>query len=150
MINQVLEESNARLCVDCGKCVAVCPMAEMYEDFSLDISPRGIIKKALSPDHLLGDILEDAALWRCTGCDAGSRVCPEGVSCRDMIQGLRELAMEKNRNTKVCSCARCGVMVTTLPVSDYIQKQLAGKRLDYLDLCPACRQQVYMERNTMG
>jgi hypothetical protein len=40
-------------------------------------------------------------------------------------------------------------MVTTLPVSDYIQKKLTGKKIT-LNLCPACRQQVYMERNTLG
>lgn len=150
MINQVLEASNARLCVDCGKCVAVCPMAEMYADFSMDISPRGIIKKALSSDCLPDDILADAGLWQCVGCDAGTLICPEGVSCRDLIKGLRKLAMEKNKDQRTRSCARCGSVVTSLPVSDYIKKQLAGKRLDYMNLCPSCRQQVYMERNTMG
>lgn len=153
MINKVLEQSGAMLCVDCGKCVAVCPMAEMYEDFSMDISPRGIIQKALSqdftPGDILGDILGDAGLWRCIGCDAGTRICPEGVSCRDLVKGLQTLSMEKRVDQNILLCTRCGLGVTSLPIAYYIQQQVNGKKLDYLSLCPACRQQVYMERNTM-
>lgn len=146
LINKILEDSGAVFCVDCGKCVAVCPMAEMYQDFSVDISPRGIIQKALRREN----ILEDAGLWCCVGCNAGAQVCPEGVNCRELIQGLRNEAIKQNLNGKIQSCSRCGAMVTTLPVSDYIQKKLTGKTIRYLNLCPACRQQVYMERNTLG
>lgn len=145
MITQVLEQSGANFCVDCGKCVAVCPMAHMYQDFSVDISPRGIIQKALTTEN----ILEDAGLWFCIECNAGAQACPEGVNCRDLIAGLRKAAIKMNPERKIRTCTRCGATITTIPIADYIQKQMAENTMTYLNLCPTCRRQVYMERNTL-
>ena len=44
---RIIDEKKLSLCVECGKCVASCPMAEFYDRFSFLFSARGIIKKAL-------------------------------------------------------------------------------------------------------
>mgnify|MGYP001474528224 CR=1 FL=1 len=65
----------AALCVECGKCVTVCPMAEMYADFGWETSPRGLVQLALAgPELLTGQ-----GLWRCTQCEACTRTCPCGA-----------------------------------------------------------------------
>lgn len=145
MIQQVLEQSGAALCVDCGKCTAACPMAEMYKDFSLDMSPRGMIQKALKGE----DVTTLPGIWNCVGCNSGTDVCPEGVSCRDFVKGIRQIALDRGETGKIISCTRCGVMVTTLGVTRYLGEKLPGAALAYLTLCPDCRRQVYLERNTL-
>jgi heterodisulfide reductase subunit C len=145
MIRMVLEESKAFFCVDCGKCTAVCPMAEMYPEFSQEMSPRGIIRQALLSDN----ILQNDCLWYCPGCHAGTRICPEGVSCRDLVAGLRKLAMEKYPESQALVCTRCGALVTTRPVLGYIHNHLGEKQNTISCLCPFCKRQVYMERNTI-
>ncbi len=92
-IEEAKKLSGAPGCVECGRCVAACPMAEMYVNFGIEMSPRGIIKKTLVGDN----IVEDKNIWYCTECNSGTDACPQGVSCRDLIRKLREAAIEENR-----------------------------------------------------
>ena len=46
-IDEIVNESKLSYCVECGKCVVACPMREIYQQFSYELSPRGISKKVL-------------------------------------------------------------------------------------------------------
>jgi heterodisulfide reductase subunit C len=142
-INDILRSAGVYSCVECGKCVAVCPMYEMYPDFSIKMSPRGIIKKAL----LTGDILSDENIWYCTECNACTDICPEGVSCRDLIRGLRKITLEKGLVRNMSTCRDCGVAFVPAPVMGYIHHGLNDKPLNFLDICPSCRRKAYLLRN---
>lgn len=142
-LDEILTDAGARGCVECGKCVAVCPMVEMYADFGWEMSPRGVVRRAMNED----DILHDPAIWNCTGCNAGTEVCPEGVSCRDLIRGLRELAVETGLAPKIRNCVICGAPFAPLPVDEFVRKRLNGKTGNYLETCSACRQRRYAQRN---
>jgi heterodisulfide reductase subunit C len=142
-IEAVLDDTGAYRCVECGKCVAVCPMADMYPDFSITMAPRGIIKKAL----LSPAILSDKFIWYCTECNAGTEVCPAGVSCRDLIRGLRKLAVDEGLAKALTTCSHCGQGFMPVPVADYLKGRLKGVVFNYMDLCPFCRRKVYMRRN---
>ncbi|WP_319524729.1 4Fe-4S dicluster domain-containing protein [uncultured Desulfosarcina sp.] len=144
-LEEVLTAAGACGCVECGKCVAVCPMVEMYADFGWEMSPRGMIRRALTDDA--DALLQDPAIWYCTGCNAGTRVCPEGVSCRDLIQGLRQLAIEAGMASRIRNCVICGAPFASLPVDDFVRKRLNGKTGNYLETCSACRQRRYAQRN---
>ena len=130
-------------CVECGKCVAVCPMQDMYPGFSIEMSPRGMIKKALFER----DLLKDANLWYCTQCNACTDICPEGVSCRDLIKALRDLAFEKGLVEQVRICRSCHAAYGTVPVFSYLSDRLKGRLSRYLELCPSCRRDLYLRRN---
>jgi len=143
-VEVIAQASGAYQCVECGRCVAVCPMAEMYPNFSIEMSPRGVIKKAL----MTNDILGDECLWYCTECNAGTDVCPEEVSCRDLVRGLRGLAIKTGAAKNVRTCQSCGELYVPVPVMDYIDERLGGKPLGYLDMCPSCRRRHYLMRNT--
>jgi len=139
--------SGAYSCVECGKCVAVCPMAEMYTNFSIEMSPRGVIKKTLTGN----DIITDENIWYCTECNAGTDVCPQGVSCRDLIRDLREIAIKENAVENLKYCTRCGKQFLSIPVKDFVFEKLREEPpnvLDVLELCPSCRREIYMLRNT--
>jgi len=142
-IHEIMKACGAYACVECGRCVAVCPMAEMYPDFSIEMSPRGIIKKAL----MSVNILEDEYIWYCTECNAGTDVCPAGVSDRDLIKGLRRLAIENGVVKDIRTCRSCGEQYFPVHVMEYISDKLAGEPREFLEMCPACRRKVYLMRN---
>ena len=43
----ILSARGAHLCVECGKCAALCPMAETASEYSRLTSPRGVVQQAL-------------------------------------------------------------------------------------------------------
>ena len=139
----IIRDSRAYSCVECGKCVAVCPMAEMYPNFSIEMSPRGLIKKVMMSHNTI----EDDSIWSCTECNAGTDVCPERVSCRDLIMGLRRLAIDRDKVRDVKTCSSCGAVYAPVPVLDYLHDKLKQMPANYLDLCPSCRRQIYLSRN---
>jgi len=146
-IEEAKRVSGACGCVECGRCVAACPMAEMYANFSIEMSPRGMIKKTL-----LGyPVVEDKNIWYCTECNAGTDVCPQGVSCRDLIRTLRGAAVAGNllENAQICKC--CGRPFAALPVENFIRGRLKEEPPNVRDLltaCPSCRREIYLKRNT--
>ena len=142
-IIDLAKASGAYGCVECGKCVAVCPMAEMYPNFSIEMSPRGLIKKVMMSNNTL----EDESIWYCTECNGGTDICPEGVSCRDLIKGLRRLALADGFVKDPKKCALCGALYASVPVFEYLYDKLKGIPSNYLSICPSCRRIQYMGRN---
>jgi len=146
-IAEAILSSGAGSCVECGRCVAVCPMAEMYSNFSIEMSPRGVIKKALTGNA----IITDENIWYCTECNAGTDVCPQGVSCRDLIRALREIAIEEKMVEGLKQCSRCGRRFLPIPAKNFVFERLREEPtnvLNTLELCPSCRREIYMLRNT--
>ncbi len=136
-VDQLLQETRALLCVECGKCASACPMTEIFEDFSYEVSPRGIVEKALFGF----DVLTDVGIWFCLTCDVCTQLCPAGVRFRDFVQGVRALAVEEGVTEHGLFCERCGQYVLPIHTVDYIQEKLDGEEVpaEYLSLCPRCR-----------
>jgi heterodisulfide reductase subunit C len=141
---RALSEVSALFCVECGKCTAACPMAEMYPNFSWDLSPRGIVQQALGGS----DLLNGQALWCCTQCHACTRTCPAGVDCCGLVARLRPLARLAKDASEVGVCADCGGELPPGPVLDYLRSVLPEVELRYLRLCPTCRRQAYVRNNS--
>jgi L-lactate utilization protein LutB len=140
----VLSDAAALFCVECGKCTAACPMAEMYPGFSWDLSPRGIVQRALRGR----EILSGQSVWCCTQCQACTRVCPAGVNCSGLIAGLRPLARIATGKSESGGCVDCGADLLPQPVLDYLHSVLPAAELNYLKLCPACRRLAYVRNNS--
>ncbi|MHC1725413.1 MAG: 4Fe-4S dicluster domain-containing protein [Syntrophobacteraceae bacterium] len=142
---RALSEASARFCVECGKCTAACPMAEMYPGFSWDLSPRGIVQQALRGQ----EILNGQAVWCCTQCRACTRTCPAGVDCCGLVEHLRPLARGTAGISDTGICAECGAELPPRPVLEYLRSVLpGGADLCYLSLCPSCRRQAYAKNNS--
>ncbi len=145
-IRQIGKEAGVDRCVECGRCTAVCPMAEMYVNFSIAMSPRGIIKKALTGEALAAD----RNLWYCTECNAGTDACPQKVSCRDLIRSLRRLVLEEGKAEGMSLCPSCGGPFLALPVEEFVLGRLKEEPPNvqkWLKLCPACRREGYLRKN---
>jgi heterodisulfide reductase subunit C len=137
-VSVLMKETGAYFCVECGKCTSACPMTEIFEDFSYEASPRGIVEKAL-----LGfDLLTDVGIWLCLTCDVCTELCPAGVRFRDFVQGVRAAAVEEGITEHGAFCERCGKFVVPLHTAEYIRQKVKGDHAadEYLRLCPSCRQ----------
>jgi len=143
-LTKIIEEKKLSLCVECGKCVASCPMAEFYDRFSFLFSARGIIKKAL-----LGlDILRDSNIWFCLECDTCAKLCPAGVKYAEFVEDIRQLAIRKGITKNSMVCPRCGRYYLPLPTVERLKEVLAGKGLsdEFVELCPQCRRDNVAEK----
>ena len=118
-------------------------MVDMYPSFSYEMSPRGLLMKALGEP----DIIEDMSIWYCTECNACTETCPEGISCRKLVQGLKKIALARGLVKNAKTCSACGLVYAPVPVLEYVHHRLRAIVAGYLDLCPSCRRQVYLSRN---
>ncbi|MEN3203078.1 MAG: 4Fe-4S dicluster domain-containing protein [Atribacterota bacterium] len=75
------------LCFSCGVCTATCPVAEIEEDFN----PRRIIHQVLLGDR---SVLSSRSIWMCAACFRCVAHCPQGVEFANVLQVLREMAVE--------------------------------------------------------
>jgi Fe-S oxidoreductase len=78
---KTLKDANAFLCLECGKCTAVCVVARYNRSYS----PRRLISQALAG----GRLPEPQELSICLTCMACDARCPSGVRFVDLIRELR-------------------------------------------------------------
>jgi heterodisulfide reductase subunit C len=136
IIEQLAKQHALLLCVDCGKCVAVCPMWEIFDDFSYEVSPRGVIKMALSGQATLAHV----GVWVCLTCDLCTRLCPMGVRFRDFIEAARQLALEAGAAEHGYFCQECGAYLCPEHTVAYLRQTLGEAGEELLGLCTRCRQ----------
>ena len=137
----ILKVHNAFQCVECGKCVALCPMAETSPGFSRVKSPRGVVQQALRG-------MEDKpGVASCLQCRSCSQTCPAGVDVAGLIADLRRV--QARSQLSVCSC--CGAPMLPADAGRYLEGAVnAGfeGELSYASLCPACRRRAYVRNNS--
>jgi Fe-S oxidoreductase len=123
------------LCVQCGKCAAVCPMGKLFSDFSYEASPRGVIERAL-----LGFAMEGhAGLWFCLTCEVCTDLCPAGVRFRDFVAELREHLVEEGDTEHGSFCRGCGAYLWPRHTLEHLKGALGEAAEAHLGLCPRCR-----------
>ena len=153
-IRQLLKDTRAFACVECGKCSAACSMASMYTDFSLHASPRAFVQQALR----LGRAKQPFDLWRCLQCGNCTAICPAGVDVAACIAALRKLGAGEQAGLDR-ACGRCGRELMPLPAWQWLKTRIPPHKEDeeagparsgYSGLCPACRRLAYAYNNTVG
>jgi len=86
VIKQIIKNTKAYYCLECGKCTAVCPISRREPAYS----PRLTVEKVLWGEG--EELLTDALLWSCLTCQRCSTRCPSDVHYVEFIRGLRALA----------------------------------------------------------
>lgn len=87
-LTTALRENRAYLCLSCGKCTAVCPMARKDAGFS----PRRLVERAVNDDP--STWLGGEEIWKCLTCLRCSLLCPGDVHFSEFTRDLRALARE--------------------------------------------------------
>jgi heterodisulfide reductase subunit C len=141
VLEQVIQRYGLALCVDCGKCVAVCPMGEIFDDFCYEISPRGVIEAVLIEGEAA--LLEASQLWFCLPCDQCSSLCPAGVRFRDFVEASRLQALQRGVREHAQFCRGCGSYLWPTHTVGYLKRKLGETAGDTLTLCPRCRRYAF-------
>ncbi len=135
-IERLVNEYGFFLCVECGKCVAVCPMGEIFKDFTYEVSPRGVIEKVLLDE----EIPDDSRLWFCLTCNLCTSLCPAGVRFRDFMEAARHLIVQAGDAEYAAFCRNCGTYLWPRHTVEYLKQTLGEAAEELLTLCPRCRQ----------
>jgi heterodisulfide reductase subunit D len=103
-LQSVINETKIRLCLDCGKCTVVCPVAKYDEGFN----PRRIVQEILKQN---GRGLVDENIWHCIGCNMCMERCNYNVKFTEFIRFLRSKSLSQGAEIK---CSHSGIPQATM------------------------------------
>jgi Fe-S oxidoreductase len=87
-LSAALTSTRATLCLDCGKCTSICPVAR----FNRSYSPRRMLLRATQSRD--DGLLKDPSLWDCLTCKLCEERCPSQVDYIGLMQELRTVAQQ--------------------------------------------------------
>jgi Fe-S oxidoreductase/coenzyme F420-reducing hydrogenase delta subunit len=87
-VEAIMSQTDAYLCVECGKCTASCPVARRDTDFS----PRATVEQSLENMH--SELETSRQLWDCLTCRTCEERCPYNVKFSEFIRDSRVEARE--------------------------------------------------------
>ena len=113
-------------------------MSEIFDDFSYDLSPRGIIGSISAGEGI--EALNAERFWFCLTCDLCTNLCPTGVRFRDFVEEIRLLAIGSGITEHSLFCRNCGKYLWPRHTMKYLKQALGEAANEILTLCPNCRQ----------
>jgi heterodisulfide reductase subunit D len=119
-LKNVANETKIRLCLDCGKCTVVCPVARYDQGFN----PRLIVQGALRQNS---HEPVDESIWSCIGCNMCVERCNYNVKFTDFIRFLRSRALSEGFEVK---CSHNGIPQVTMHMM--ANKDIKQDRLKWL------------------
>jgi len=133
-IDQLIKDTRAHDCVECGKCTSVCPVATLNPDFA----PRLIVVKAL--EGVEANIREERDIWSCLTCALCSDMCPYKVDYCEFVRGMRTEAVFQGADPH---CSQGGLIQAVARIQSH--PGLKQQRLKWVtaDLKTADRGDVY-------
>jgi heterodisulfide reductase subunit D len=87
-VKQLIDDTGAFDCVECGKCTTVCPVAKLDPKFA----PRTVVLRAM--EGIVENIANDRDIWTCITCEQCNVMCPYKVDYSGFIRGMREEAAQ--------------------------------------------------------
>ncbi len=115
---EAIKLTGARLCLDCGKCTAVCPVARANGSFS----PRKIVANVVAGDE---DALKDETIWHCLTCKLCSERCPSDVDYVDLTKVVRVDAYNGGKEA-LCSHGSAFQLLMRIMTSPELKQQRMG------------------------
>jgi len=85
---ELIKDSRAYYCLECGKCTARCPIARVDKSFSPVFNIAQTIR---GYDQ---EIQRNGAIWACMICEACSNACPSDVDYPRLVLGMRAEAFQ--------------------------------------------------------
>lgn len=78
-----------KLCFQCGKCEATCPIRRFDDSYR----PAQIIRAAML--GLREEVLSSKMIWMCAVCFSCTERCPQGVKFTDIMRIIRNMAVRE-------------------------------------------------------
>jgi len=120
-VKQLIEDTGAFDCVECGKCTTVCQVAKYDTDFA----PRTIVLRSM--EGIVENISSDRDIWSCVTCEQCNAMCPYKVDYSGFIRGMREEAVALGA---VPTCSKGGLIHATQRIM--ARTDLKQRRLDWV------------------
>ena len=121
-VQEIIKNTKAYYCLECGKCTSVCPISRREPDYS----PRFTVERAIWGEGEA--LLTDALLWSCLTCQHCSERCPSDVHYVEFIRDLRALARGEGEEGL---CTHGEAIQTWMRMMT--SPELKQNRLDWLD-----------------
>ena len=86
-----LSGESFKLCYQCGKCSAGCPVA-----FAMDLLPNQVMRCVRL--SLSEELAASATPWLCAACMTCSVRCPKGIDIAAVMEALRQLTLRENED----------------------------------------------------
>jgi heterodisulfide reductase subunit D len=119
-IEREIKDTNIRLCLDCGKCTVVCPVAQHDPAFN----PRLIAQRRLSQNSHGSS---DETIWSCLSCYMCVERCNYHVKFPKFIHALRAESLAEGTQIQ---CSHGGAMQTMMRLM--AREDLQQNRLGWL------------------
>lgn len=87
-VQPIIQRTHAYLCLDCGKCTGICPLARVNSGYS----PRRIVERVVYGEA--ETVISDPRLWACMTCGLCSAICPSSVDFSRFIVEMRAEAFQ--------------------------------------------------------
>ncbi len=84
---------NLRLCYQCGKCSAGCPVS-----YAMDLTPRQVMRAIQF--GLTEEVLDSSTIWLCLSCQVCTARCPREIDIAKVMEALRHLALVEKREVR--------------------------------------------------
>jgi len=117
-IEREIKETNIRLCLDCGKCTVVCPVAQHDPAFN----PRLIAQRRLSQNSQGS---RDETIWSCLSCYMCVERCNYHVKFPRFIQSLRAESLAAGAQIQCSHGEALQTMMRLMAREDLQQKRLS-------------------------
>ncbi len=122
LLPAVIARTHAAVCLECGKCTAVCAVARRDGSFS----PRRLVEEIIQ--GRAAEVLQNRALWSCLTCRACHERCPQGVDYIGFVRGVRAVARQEGG---LAPCSHGGVLQTVMRLT--ADPAHRPDRLDWLE-----------------
>ncbi|MFH0822571.1 MAG: (Fe-S)-binding protein [Pseudomonadota bacterium] len=86
-LSDIVAQTQAYYCLDCGMCTGSCPVARVSPDFS----PRLMVEKTLMDEE--DDIFRSPNIWSCLSCGQCSVRCPARIDYPEFVRQVRAEAV---------------------------------------------------------
>jgi heterodisulfide reductase subunit D len=121
MLEELHKKTKAYLCLDCGKCTAVCPVSKVNHRFS----PRRLLTKAVGGTNQ--NLLSDKTIWTCLTCMQCQQRCPSDIDYIHFTQIIRQAVKSDGREA---ACSHGGALQSLMKIMT--APELNQKRMDWI------------------
>ena len=131
-----IKDTRVRLCLDCGKCTVVCPVAQFDPDFN----PRLIVQRKLWRNS---QSPQDETIWSCLSCYMCVERCNYRVGFPEFIRALRSEALAKGVQVQ---CSHGGALqeLMHLMARENLQQDRLGWLPQDIKLSEECDTQFFI------
>ncbi|MDZ7401502.1 MAG: (Fe-S)-binding protein, partial [candidate division KSB1 bacterium] len=120
-ISEIIRQTRAYYCLDCGKCTGVCPVARINQTFS----PRSLLMRCVQKDE--SSLLKDSALWECLTCGRCEIHCPSQIQYIHFMRDVRSLSLNTGAKAE---CSHGGAFHSLMRIMT--ANELKQQRMDWI------------------